>query len=45
VLEQTRIRIKQYNLHLYELKEQWDVDAPKDLTRYHGLYQNSRNPL
>ena len=43
VLEQTRIRIKQYNLHHYELKEQWDVDAPKDLTRYHALNQDSRD--
>ena len=34
VLEQTRARIKHYHLHHHELKEQWDVDTPTDLTRY-----------
>jgi len=34
VLEQTRARIKRYHLHHHELKEQWDVDTPNDLTRY-----------
>jgi rSAM/selenodomain-associated transferase 1 len=42
VLEQTRIRIKQYNFGHRELKEQWDVDAPEDLKRYHGLFQYNR---
>ena len=43
VLEQTRIRIKQYNLHHYELKEQWDVDTPTDLIRYHARFQDKQD--
>jgi len=43
VLEHTRARIKHYNLHHYELKEQWDVDTPKDLARYHALNQDSQD--
>ena len=45
VLEQTRARIKHYNLHHHELKEQWDVDTPKDLTRYHALNQDSQDTV
>jgi rSAM/selenodomain-associated transferase 1 len=45
VLEHTRARIKQYNLHHYELKEQWDVDTPKDLARYHALNQDSQDTV
>lgn len=37
VLEQTRTRIKHYNLHYQELKQQWDIDTPDDLARYHAL--------
>ena len=43
VLELTRARIKQYNLHHYELEEQWDVDTPENLTRYHALKQDSQD--
>jgi rSAM/selenodomain-associated transferase 1 len=43
VLEQTRTRINHYNLHHYELKEQWDVDTPKDLERYHAFNQDVRD--
>ena len=42
VLKQTRIRIKQYNFRHRELKEQWDVDAPEDLKRYHALFQDNQ---
>jgi rSAM/selenodomain-associated transferase 1 len=45
VLEQTRVRVRQYNLHYYELKEQWDVDTPKDLTRYRALNQDSQKTV
>jgi rSAM/selenodomain-associated transferase 1 len=45
VLEQTRLRIGHYNLHLYELKVQWDVDVLKDLARYHALNQDSRGTV
>jgi hypothetical protein len=45
VLEQTRTRIKHYNLHHYELKEQWDVDAPTDLKRYQALIQDSQDTV
>jgi rSAM/selenodomain-associated transferase 1 len=37
VLEQTRARIKRYKLRHHELSEQWDLDTPKDLERYHLL--------
>ncbi|MDD5460476.1 MAG: TIGR04282 family arsenosugar biosynthesis glycosyltransferase [Methylococcales bacterium] len=42
VLKQTRIRIKQYNFRHRELKEQWDVDVPEDLKRYHVLVQDNQ---
>jgi rSAM/selenodomain-associated transferase 1 len=37
VLNETRARIKQFNLRYHELKEQWDLDTPKDLARYRAL--------
>lgn len=37
VLNETRARIKQFNLRYHELKEQWDLDMPKDLARYRAL--------
>jgi len=39
VLEQTRTRIRQYNLRLHVLKQQWDLDTPADLARYLALAQ------
>jgi rSAM/selenodomain-associated transferase 1 len=45
VLEQTRTRIKHNNLYHYELKEQWDVDAPTDLERYQALIQDSQDTV
>lgn len=42
VLEQTRIRIKQYNFRHRELKKQWDVDTPEDMQRYHALFQDNQ---
>ena len=37
VLAHTRSRIKQYNLRYHALKQQWDLDTPKDLARYRAL--------
>lgn len=37
VLEHTRQRIRQFNLSHHELRQQWDVDTPLDLTRYRAL--------
>jgi hypothetical protein len=37
VLEQTRDRIERYKLRHHELSEQWDLDTPEDLERYHLL--------
>ena len=37
VLEHTRARIEQYNLRYHALKQQWDLDTPKDLARYRAL--------
>ena len=37
VLEHTRARIKQYNLRYHALKQQWDLDTPKDMARYRAL--------
>jgi len=37
VLDETRNRIGHYKLHHHELKEQWDLDTPKDLERYRAL--------
>jgi rSAM/selenodomain-associated transferase 1 len=37
VLEHTRTRIKHYNLRYHALKQQWDLDTPKDLARYRKL--------
>jgi rSAM/selenodomain-associated transferase 1 len=37
VLELTRARIKQFNLHYHSLKQQWDIDTPADLMRYRAL--------
>jgi uncharacterized protein len=45
VLEQTRARIKHDNLNHYELKEQWDVDTPKDLRRYQAFKQDSQDTV
>ena len=45
VLEQTRIRIKQYNLCCHELKQQWDLDTPEDLVRHRQtLAKTSEKP-
>ncbi len=41
VLNQTRNRIKRYKLRHHELSEQWDLDTPEDLERYH-VFQNNR---
>jgi rSAM/selenodomain-associated transferase 1 len=37
VYEHTLTRIKQHNLRYYALKQQWDLDTPKDLARYRAL--------
>jgi len=37
VLAHTRARLKQYNLRYHALKQQWDLDTPKDLERYRAL--------
>jgi uncharacterized protein len=37
VYEQTRTRLKQYNLAHHTLKQQWDLDTPNDLARYRAL--------
>jgi rSAM/selenodomain-associated transferase 1 len=42
VLEQTRQRIRQFNLISHELRQQWDVDTPLDLARYR-LHQAQTN--
>jgi rSAM/selenodomain-associated transferase 1 len=43
VLELTRNRIEHHKLRHHELSEQWDVDTPKDLNRYH--YQEKHRLL
>jgi len=45
VLELTRTRIKHFNLHHYEIKDQWDVDTSKDLKRYEALNQDSQDTV
>jgi hypothetical protein len=40
VLAQTRSRIERYKLRHHELNEQWDLDTPEDLERYHLLTLN-----
>jgi rSAM/selenodomain-associated transferase 1 len=45
VLEQTRARLKQYHLDHHELREQWDVDDPKDLARYYALNESSGDTI
>jgi len=37
VYEHTCIRLNQYNLRYHALKQQWDLDTPKDLLRYRAL--------
>ncbi len=37
VLEITCIRIKQNNLYYHALNQQWDIDTPRDLSRYLAL--------
>jgi len=39
VLEQTRARLKQFNLHYHALRQQWDIDTPGDLARYRAFAQ------
>lgn len=45
VYEQTCIRLKQYNLGYHALKQQWDLDTPKDLLRYRALLRTNDNLL
>jgi uncharacterized protein len=44
VYEHTRTRLKQHNLHYQVLKQQWDLDTPKDLARYRALAPANNNP-
>ncbi len=41
VLHTTRERLKQLQWRWYELPHQWDLDDPKDLVRYEGIYSTT----